>query len=441
MFKYLLVLVLIFAGCSKTEQSNPLSVDYSKFKPGVYSEKPPGIGEVRGSCVGKIALTPYDIKNQLSYPLIYDCYTRKFEILKVPGAVNISETPVGDLTFTESGYYLHQSITVDLKRIGRYIIFDNNGNLISEIKYPDLDAHDLILSKNSFTFIKYVPNRDDFQCLFGNGANVELGISHKEINGNSLFDWSSKSKFSVDWKVSKAEELSKAKEEEWKKYFRPIRNCYTSLFLQLKNFETPTLFLAKNKWPLLQLEGNDYIHANSIQRINANGDILVSARHLDTIFIINRVSGKVSWALGGPYSKMSPNNPIEDPLKGFSHQHAAYLFGDTLMLFDNRNNFPKDASRIVAYKVDALNPDKALFKYHFLEPNGKRRPAMGYVSLLENNKLVIGWGAVLEQDRGSEQRAVSIVDLNSMKEEFFVNLLPGWQSYRAKSSIEIKNTH
>jgi hypothetical protein len=64
---------------------------------------------------------------------------------------------------------------------------------------------------------------------------------------------------------------------------------------------------------------------------------------------------------------------------------------------------------------------------------------MGYVSNLANNKLVIGWGAVLEQDLSSEQRAVSIVDLNSMKEEFYINLLPGWYSYRAKSSLEIKN--
>jgi len=136
---------------------------------------------------------------------------------------------------------------------------------------------------------------------------------------------------------------------------------------------------------------------------------------------------------------MSQNNPIGDPLKGFSHQHSAHLIGDTLVLFDNRNNFPKDTSRIVAYKIDPLNPEKAIFKYQFLEPNGKRRPAMGYVSELENNKLVIGWGAVLEQDLGSEQRAVSIVDLNSMKEEFYINLLSGWNSYRAKSSLEIKN--
>jgi hypothetical protein len=436
-----LFLLLVCAGCSKLEQAVPESQDYSKFKPGLYSEKPPGIGEVVGSCVGKIALTPNDIKNKLSYPLVYDCQSRKFEILKVPGMINESDTPVGDLTFTDNGYYVHQSMTVDLKRIGRYLNFDNNGNLITEIKFPDLDAHDLILDKNSFTFIKYVPNRKAIQCTSNKVANVELGISQKELNGNSIFDWSSEKSFSVNWEVSKAEEINKAKEDDWKKYFRPIRNCYTSLLLQFKEFETPSLFLGKNKWAMLQLEENDYIHANSIQRINKNGDILVSARHLDSIFIINGTNGKISWTLGGPYSKMSQNNPIGDPLKGFSHQHSAHIFDDILVLFDNRNNFPKDASRIVAYKIDPLIPEKAIFKYQFLEPNGKRRPAMGYVSKLENNKLVIGWGAVLEQDQSSEQRAVSIVDLSSLKEEFYINLLPGWHSYRAKSSLEIKNLH
>jgi hypothetical protein len=175
----------------------------------------------------------------------------------------------------------------------------------------------------------------------------------------------------------------------------------------------------ENKWALLQLEENDYIHANSIQKINKNGDILVSGRHIDTVFIINRTNGKVSWSLGGPYSKMSQNKALNDPLNGFSHQHSARFFEDTLYLFDNRNNFPKDASRIVAYKVDSSKPDKAIFKYHFLEPNGKRRPAMGYVSELQNNRLVIGWGAVLEQDQNAEQRAVSIFNPKSNKEEFF----------------------
>jgi hypothetical protein len=438
---YTLISMLFLAGCSKTEQVISESTQYSVVEPGIYSEKTPGIGEVSGSCVGKIALTPYNSKDKLSYPLVYDCQTRKFEIIKLPGEIYSSESPVGDLSFTESGYYVHQSTTVDLKRIGRYLIFDNNSNLIAEVKYPDLDAHDLILDKNSFTLIKYIPDRLNASCFSKKGANVELGISHIEMNGGSLFDWSSENQFSVNWEVSKAEEINKAKEDEWKKHFRPIRNCYTSFLLKLKDFETPTLFLSKNKWPLLQLEENDYIHANSIQRINSNGDILVSARHLDTVFIINRFNGQVSWTLGGPYSKMSQNNPTGDPLKGFSHQHSAHLFDDTLMLFDNRNNFPKDASRIVAYKIDPSNPEKASFKYHFIEPNGKRRPAMGYVSLLENNKLVIGWGAVLEQDLGSEQRAISIVGLNSMKEEFFINLLPGWISYRGKSSTEIKNPH
>ena len=118
-----LILLLVLAGCSKLEQEVPEYQDNSKFKPGLYSEKPPGIGEVGGSCVGKIALTPNDIKNKLSYPLVYDCQTRKFEILKVPVMINESDTPVGDLTFTNNGYYVHQSITVDLKRIGRYLIY------------------------------------------------------------------------------------------------------------------------------------------------------------------------------------------------------------------------------------------------------------------------------------------------------------------------------
>lgn len=132
------------------------------------------------------------------------------------------------------------------------------------------------------------------------------------------------------------------------------------------------------------------------------------------------------------------NMPVGDPLYGFSHQHSARLFEDTLLIFDNRNNFNNDASRVVAYKLNSTDPVKALFRYQFFEPNGKKRPAMGYVSKLNNEKLIIGWGSVQEKELDSEQRAVSIVDLKSMKEEFFMNLMPGWFSYRAKSSLEIQ---
>ena len=102
-----LISTLVLAGCSKPEQVNSESKD---IKPGLYSEKPPGVGEVSGSCFGKIALTPNNFKNKLSYPLVYDCQTRKFEIIKIPGMINALNTPVGDLTFTDNGYYLHQSM-------------------------------------------------------------------------------------------------------------------------------------------------------------------------------------------------------------------------------------------------------------------------------------------------------------------------------------------
>jgi len=428
----------LLVGCPKSELDISNAETFSKLKPGIYDQKLPGIGEISGTCEGKIALTPYNSTSKISYPLVYDCQTQKFEILKVPGRLYSSKMAVGDLSFTENGYYLHTSDTIDLKRVGHYIIFDKNGSLIADINYPDLDAHDLILDNQSFTFIKYTQERNNSSCFNNEGVAVQLEISQKELNGKPLFDWSSSNQFNTEWKVSRAEEINFKKEEEWKKFLRPIRNCYTSLLLGLKNFQTPSFFIFEKNWSLFQLDQNDYIHANSIQKINSNGDLLVSARHLDTIFIINRTNGRVSWSLGGPYSKMSQNNPIGDPLKGFSHQHSAYFIGDTLLLFDNRNNFPKDASRIVSYSVDPSNPDKALFKYNFLEPNGKRRPAMGYVSQLQNNTFIVGWGAVLEEDKSSDQRAVSIVDMATNKEVFFINFLPNWISYRAKSSIELK---
>lgn len=297
----LITLLLVLIGCSNQENSSLEKAKSIIPSPGIYTEKTLGIGQISGACEGKIALTPTN-KAQ-SYPLVYDCQNQSFEVLDISNAKFGNGTVYGDLTFTENGYFLHESKTIDLKRVGRYLIFDKRGDLIKEVKYPYLDAHDFILDKNSFTFIQYIPNRESTSCFSQEQVPVELGISQKDFNGNSLYDYNSKNQFKIEWKVSRAELINKGKEENWKKYVRPIRHCYTTLLLKLKNFETPNLYFMEGKWPLLQLEENDYIHANSIQKINSNGDILISARHLDTIFVVNKENSHVSWSLGGSFPK------------------------------------------------------------------------------------------------------------------------------------------
>jgi len=171
---------------------------------------------------------------------------------------------------------------------------------------------------------------------------------------------------------------------------------------------------------------------NSIQWVGPQDDLLISARHLDTIFLIDRNTGELKWSLGGKFAKATRNRPVDDPRGGFSHQQHAHIAGNTLWVFDNGNLFPDLPSRVVAYRLDSKPlPNRMIFE--FLEPNAKQRYSLGIVQPLKNNELLIGWGAVNPADRRAPQRAVSIVRLDDGKEVFAMDLSPRWISYRVKA--------
>jgi hypothetical protein len=95
----------------------------------------------------------------------------------------------------------------------------------------------------------------------------------------------------------------------------------------------------------------DYAHGNSIEE-DADGNLLISLRYLNSIYKINHQNGKIIWKLGGKSSSFSFTNDL-----GFSGQHdARRLTNDAISLFDNANTSkePK-TSRIIQYKLDTLN--------------------------------------------------------------------------------------
>jgi hypothetical protein len=217
----------------------------------------------------------------------------------------------------------------------------------------------------------------------------------------------------------------------WKKVLRPPRHCFTSLLARIADIEVPRFTWLSSSYPTFQYTYNDYVHANSIQR-RKNGNVVVSARHLDTVFEIERTTGQLAWVLPGPKAKMSGFRIEGDPFTGFSHQHTATIYGDDiLLLFDNGNLFENRPSRAVMYRMDWRH-GVAKFVKHFLEPNGKQRPATGSAYIIDKQRLIVGWGYLYPSDRQSVQRGVSIFDIDSGQETFSINFSPGYDSYRAK---------
>lgn len=81
----------------------------------------------------------------------------------------------------------------------------------------------------------------------------------------------------------------------------------------------------------------DFFHINSIDKF-ANGDYLVSGRHMSTIYRISRVDGRILWRLGGCYAGIS-DFEMEDGVPFFWQHHARVRSENAthiiISLFDN----------------------------------------------------------------------------------------------------------
>jgi hypothetical protein len=94
----------------------------------------------------------------------------------------------------------------------------------------------------------------------------------------------------------------------------------------------------------------DVYHANSIE---ADGDsIIVSYRHLNAIYRINRVSNGIEWKLGGT-TRAESLTTVDDPLPSLVGQHDPRVYSDgTVTVHDNQTN-AGHPPRAVRYDIDA----------------------------------------------------------------------------------------
>jgi hypothetical protein len=178
----------------------------------------------------------------------------------------------------------------------------------------------------------------------------------------------------------------------------------------------------------------DPFHCNSID-VAPNGDLLVSARHTDSIFLISRVSGKILWKMGGTsYTKDGATylTVMNDALHGFYRQHDARLHSDgTISVFDDRTAMPGSArGLLMSYDVDA---GSASVVWQYAGSAGSQ--SMGSFRLQADGSRIIGWGA-----SGGRSPVFTEIDAkgNAVLEFVFPT---GESSYRAikvsKSDLDI----
>lgn len=131
----------------------------------------------------------------------------------------------------------------------------------------------------------------------------------------------------------------------------------------------------------------DYLHLNSVFE-DASGDLLVSARHTDTIYQLDRETGAVQWRLGGERSDFAV-----DPDAVFARQHDARWQPDgTMSLFDNASSEPGPTSRALVLAVDQQARTVGVVR-QFAHPGGGTSVSQGDHQVLPGGGSFVGWGS------------------------------------------------
>lgn len=132
----------------------------------------------------------------------------------------------------------------------------------------------------------------------------------------------------------------------------------------------------------------DYVHGNALE-VDADGNLLVSCRHMDEITKIDRTTGAIIWRWGGENNQFMFLN---DSL-GFTFQHAIRRISNGhYTLFDNGNLHPTTVSRALEYQLDQTAKTANLVWQYRNTPDTYGY-AMGYVERLPSGNTLIGWGA------------------------------------------------
>jgi hypothetical protein len=142
------------------------------------------------------------------------------------------------------------------------------------------------------------------------------------------------------------------------------------------------------------LPAYDAYHWNSIEATDTG--YILSFRHLDAVYNIDKATGSIVWKLGGsprPESLSIVNDPVFTGGSHFGGQHDARLLGDgSVTLFDDGTNLGR-APRGVRYQIDTGSATATMLEQH-TDPVAPAAVCCGSARRLDGGDWVIGWGGL-----------------------------------------------
>jgi Arylsulfotransferase (ASST) len=134
----------------------------------------------------------------------------------------------------------------------------------------------------------------------------------------------------------------------------------------------------------------DIVHGNSVQVVGKT--VLLSLRHTNTLYAIDRGTGAIRWTLGGtpgPASLAVSGDPLT-PLD-LSGQHYARLQADgTLTVHDNGTGFGRPP-RVLQFRIDAAK-NTATLVASLADPAIKSSFCCGSATRLADRDWLVSWG-------------------------------------------------
>lgn len=227
------------------------------------------------------------------------------------------------------------------------------------------DTHDMELMPNGHYLV------DTYRRRCCEDLSAHGGPSHAEVfdgeiqeiapNGRLVWKWNTKGHVPVEWTTG-----DEKKQIGW--WYGILR-------------DTPQRPARERAY--------DLVHINSME---PDGDgVVVSARHLDSVFRVDRATGEIDWKLGGrhaPGKSLEVLGPHPTPL--LAGQHDARLWKDgSLTVYDNGSwHRPPSADRFV---IDPVKRTARLVE-RITNPKIAKSVAIGSARKLDGGNWVVNWG-------------------------------------------------
>lgn len=263
-------------------------------------------------------------------------------------------TADGDLVWARSfgdGYGLDPRMAHEVRsESGRLLrLVSTKGSIVDGHEYRELPNGNVLLDT-------YVPETADLRRFGGPKRAAIASAEVQEVNpaGKVLWHWNSRGRIGL---------------RETGRWWRNVLS---------------------NPRRRLDREIFDPVHINSIEP-RGNGEVVISTRHTDAVYGIDRASGEINWKLGGTPTGKSLQVTGDPATKLLGGQHDARIDArGRLTIFDNGKDRPR-RPRVVFYRLD-LKQRRALYRGQLNDPQVKRSHCCGSARETSDGGWLVSWG-------------------------------------------------